>query len=36
MRSDTTYLWGVAADDAGIVQHTSYHSKTLPRGGVRF
>ena len=35
MRSNTTYIFGVAADDAGIIRHTSYGSKTLPRGGVR-
>ncbi len=36
MRSNVTYVFGVAADDAGIIQHTTYRSKPLPRGGVRF
>ncbi len=35
MKMATTYVWGVAADDAGIIQHTSYGSKSLPGGGLR-
>ena len=35
MRLDTTYVWGVAADEAGIIRHTQYGGQTLPRGGLR-
>ena len=35
MRFDTTYVWGVAADEAGIIRHTKYGGQTLPRGGLR-
>lgn len=35
MRSNTTYLWGIAADQSGIIQHTNYRSKALPGGGLR-
>ena len=41
MRSNTTYIWGVAADQSGLVQHTHYHGQELaksplrPKGGMR-
>ncbi len=33
MRLNTTYVWGVAADDAGIIRHTTYGSVNLRGGG---
>jgi hypothetical protein len=36
MKSNTTYVWGVAADDAGIIQHTQYRGRAIPGGGFRF
>ncbi|HUG31446.1 MAG TPA: hypothetical protein VMM14_01025 [Acidimicrobiia bacterium] len=35
MRSHITYVWGVAADESGIIQHTHYGGKALPGGGLR-
>jgi len=35
MRSNVTYVWGVAADESGIIQHTNYRGKALRGGGFR-
>lgn len=35
MRSNTTYVFGLAADQSGIIQYTHYRSKSLAGGGLR-
>lgn len=35
MKLNTTYLWGLAADQSGIIQHTNYRGEKLRGGGLR-
>lgn len=35
IRSNTTYVFGVAADESGIIQHTRYRGENIRRGGFR-